>query len=178
MLPTKFQLNPTYGLGGDVVWRISRWRLGGHLGYRNGTILAILHLYVIQCLPSSFSSIQLTVWEMWFQDFQDGRHGCHLGYQNRTIIPILNLYLTTMPPIKFGSIWHMVWEEMLFGEFQRQPSWISEWNDSSNSDSLCHSNASHQVWAQSDLRFGRRCPLKNFKITTMAAILDIGSERF
>ena len=59
-----------------------------------------------------------------------------------------------------------------------QLSWISEWNDFSNSDSLCHCDASHQVLAQCDLRFGRRCCLKNFKIAAMAAILDIGTERF
>ena len=96
-----------------------------------------------------------------------------------------------------------------------RPSWISKRNDFSNSESLCHCDASHQVlaqstlWfgrrchlnnfmiamakrfsnseslfhcdashqdpAQSDLGFGRRCHLKNFK---MAAILDIGTERF
>ena len=39
-------------------------------------------------------------------------------------------------------------------------------NDLSNSESLCHSDASHQVSAQSDLRFGRRCHLKNFMMTT------------
>ena len=33
----------------------------------------------------------------------------------------------------------------------------------SNSESLCHPDASHQVLAQSDLPFGRRCGLKNFK---------------
>ena len=36
-------------------------------------------------------------------------------------------------------------------------------------------NASHQVSAQPDLLFGRRCGLKNFKT---AAIVDIGTERF
>ena len=39
----------------------------------------------------------------------------------------------------------------------------------SNSESLCRSDASHQVLAKSNPRFGRRCCLKNFK---MAAILD------
>ena len=34
------------------------------------------------------------------------------------------------------------------------------------------------VFAQSDLRFGRRCCLKNFKMAAMVAILDIGTERF
>ena len=45
----------------------------------------------------------------------------------------------------------------------------------SNSESLFHPDASHQVSAQPDLLFGRRCDLKNFK---MAAILDIGTEEF
>ena len=43
----------------------------------------------------------------------------------------------------------------------------------SNSESLCHCDASHQVLNQSDLWFGRRCRLKNNK---MVAILDIGTE--
>ena len=37
---------------------------------------------------------------------------------------------------------------------------------------LCHCDASHQVLAQSNLRFGRRCRLKNFKM----AALDIRME--
>ena len=44
MPPIKFQLNPTYGFGGDVVWRIQDSHRGRHLGYRNETILAILNL--------------------------------------------------------------------------------------------------------------------------------------
>ena len=55
---------------------------------------------------------------------------------------------------------------------------MSEGNNFSNSESLCHCDASHQVLALSDLRFGRRCHLKNFKTDPMAAILDIGTERF
>ena len=43
-------------------------------------------------------------------------------------------------------------------------------------ESLCHCDASHQVLAQFDLRFGRRCRLKNFKISAIAAILDIKTE--
>ena len=37
---------------------------------------------------------------MWFEEFQDGRHGGHLGYWNRTILAILNFRNTPMPPIK------------------------------------------------------------------------------
>ena len=46
---------------------------------------------------------------------------------------------------------------------------------SSNSETPCHPDASHQVSAQPDLLFGRRCGLKNFK---MVAILDIETEWF
>ena len=56
----------------------------------------------------------------------------------------------------FGSIW----EEMWFKEFQ-DGRCGREWNNFSNSKSLCCSDSSHQVSAQSDLWFGRKCPLKN-----------------
>ena len=72
----------------------------------------------------------------------------------------------------------MSFEEFQDGHLGRwppwQPSWISELNNINNSKSGCSSDASHQVSTQSDLHFGRQCGLKNF----MAAILDIGTERF
>ena len=71
----------------------------GHLGYQKGMILSILNLYVAPMLPSSFSSIPLTVCEeMLFKEFLDGGH---LGYQNEMILAILNLHVATMPPTKF-----------------------------------------------------------------------------
>ena len=122
----------------------------------------------LQCFPSSFSSIKLMVLEMLFEEFQDGRHASHPGYPNRTILVILNLYVTPIPPIKFWRISR--WPPW-------QPSWISELNDFSNCESLFCSNASHQVSAQSDLWPGR-CPLKNFNMAPVAAILDIWMEGF
>ena len=41
---------------------------------------------------------------------------------------------------------------------------------------LCQCDASHQVLAQSNLRFGR-CSLKNFKMESKKAILDMGKEQ-
>ena len=38
---------------------------------------------------------------MWFEEFQDGRHGSHLWYQNGTILAIMNLHAATMSPTKF-----------------------------------------------------------------------------
>ena len=48
----------------------------------------------------------------------------------------------------------------------------------SNSESPCHPDAFQQVSAPSDLLFGRRHGLKNFKLAAMAAILDIEREQF
>ena len=73
---------------------------GGHLGYWNGTILAILNLCVT-VMPPIKGWLNLVRDEMSFEEFQDGHHGGHLGYHNGTILAILNLYVTVMPPIKF-----------------------------------------------------------------------------
>ena len=68
---------------------------------------------------------------------------------------------------------------MSFEEFQDgRHRWISKRNNFRNSEPLGLSDASHQVSAQSDLWFGRRCRLKNFKMAAMVAILDIGTECF
>ena len=65
---------------------------GGYLGYQNGTILAILNLYVAQMPPIKF----------WLdRTYGLGRDGRHLGYRNGTILAILNLYNAPMPPVRF-----------------------------------------------------------------------------
>ena len=51
-------------------------------------------------------------------------------------------------------------------------------NNFNNSESVCYSDASHKISAQSNLRFGRRYLLKTLKMTAMAAILDIGTDYF
>ena len=89
---------------------------GSYLGYQNRTILAILSLYVPPNLPSSFSSIQLTVWEeISFEEFPDGGH---LGYWNGKLLAVLNLYVLRCLQLGFGSIQLTVWEEMSSEEFQ------------------------------------------------------------
>ena len=45
MPPTKFWLNPTYGLGGDVFEEILDSPHSPHLGYENRTIKGILNLH-------------------------------------------------------------------------------------------------------------------------------------
>ena len=101
------------------------------------------------CFPSSFGSIQFKIWEeMSFEEFRDGHHGSHLAYQNGTILAILNLYNTPMLPIKFwlnltGLGGDVVWRISRWPPWR--PSWTSERNNFSNSESLCHCDASHQV---------------------------------
>ena len=165
---------------------------------------------MLQCLPSSFSSIQLTIWEMLFEDFDMGAIQGYwnqvwaqsdLGFGSRYGFKIFKMavqmaILDTQTeqfkqfwisvslwcfPSGFGSILLMVWEEVVW-RISRWlpwwPSWVSERNNFSNSESLWCSDASHQVLAQSDLRFGRRYRLKNFKMAVMVTILDIGTEWF
>ena len=99
--------------------------------------------------------------------FEDGDH---FGYRNEMILTILNLHVAPVPSTKFGLNLTWVPEQMWFKDFQERI-------DFSNSDSLCHSDASHQVSAQSNLWFERRCCLTYFKMAAMASILDIGTER-
>ena len=90
---------------------------------------------------------------------------------NGTTLAILNLYVTSMPQVLAQS--DLQSEMMWFEEFQNglwQPSWISEQNDFSNSKSSCCHNASHQVSAQSHLRYWRcwKCE----KLTTDRQMTD------
>ena len=114
MPPIKFWLNPLYGLGGDVVWRFSRWR------------------------PS------------WISE--------------RNVLAILNLHVAPMPPIKFGLNLSGFGSKCDFKMAAQAAILDSGMERFSISESLCRSDASHQVSALSVLRFGRRCRLKNYKM--------------
>ena len=134
MPPIKFQINRTYGLGGDAVWRISRWP---------------------PWQPS---------WISEWNDFSNFECLCHCDASHQ---------VSAQSDLGLGG--DVVWRISRWPTWR--PSWISEQNNFSNFESLCHCDASHQVSAQSDLGFGR-CRLKNFKMAAMAAILDIRTERF
>ena len=89
---------------------------------------------------------------MSFEEFLDGHHCDHIGYQNKTILATLNLCHSDA----FCQVWAQ--SEFRYGRCHLknfkmppwQPSWISEGNFS-NSESLCRTNASHLVSAQSDM---------------------------
>ena len=82
-------------------------------------------------------------------------------------------------PSSFGSSNLRYWRRCRLKNFKMSAmaSCISERNDFSNFEFLCHCDASHEVSAQYDLRFLRRCCLKNFKTAAMA-ILDIRTKQF
>ena len=117
--------------------------------------------------------------ELTIEDLQNSCCGGHNGYRNKMLLATLNLHVTPMPPTKFwlNLTYHLGADEVW--RFKRWPSWgpsqISDKNYFCNSESLCHFDAAHQVWAQSALRFGR-CLLKNFKMAPLAATLDVGME--
>ena len=72
----KFQLNPTYRSGADVI----AGHHGGHLGYWTGTNLAILNLHVTHMPP--------TVWAQ--SDLPFGNRGGLNIFKMATMAPILN----------------------------------------------------------------------------------------
>ena len=68
MPPTKFWLNPTYHSGVNVVWRFWRWWPSWIVVENNFSNSKYLcHSHGGQW---SFGSIQLTVWEMSFEEFK------------------------------------------------------------------------------------------------------------
>ena len=125
--------------GSRCYLKISRLN-GGHLGYRNGAILAVLNLHVAPVPPTKF---QLKpTYDMagcCFNNFKMA--AIYLGYLNRAILAILILHVAPISHIKFGLIQTQRSGADVVSRFSRWPpwwlSWISERSDFSNSESLC-----------------------------------------
>ena len=129
-----------------------------------------------RCLPSfplnptycsgADNNWRLSRWpeEMLFEHFQDEWHWTGM------ILAILNLHVAQMSPTKFGL--NLTYGLGFGFKIVKMAAPIND------SESLCRSNAFHQVSAQSNLRFGKRCRLKNSNMAAMAAILDIRTEWF
>ena len=104
---------------------------------------------------------------MSFRDFQTDHHGGHLGSCKWTNLAILNLHITPMPPTTLGLNPTCCLGADVVWRFSRWPQWwpslILEQNSFSNSESLCCSNASHQVSAQCYLQFGQGMVGMSFK---------------
>ena len=190
MPPIKFWLNLTYGLG-----------------YRNRMILAILNLCVT--VTSSFGSIWLDVtvkfwlnptyslgedviwrilrwllwWPSWIRECSDLIWLTVWDIRTEWFKQFW-ICVSVMPPIKFWLNLTYGLGDVIWRISRWQPSWISEWNDFSNFESLnfeslSHCDASHQVSAQSDLRVLEEMSFEEFQDGRHgAAIWDIGMEQF
>ena len=82
MPPIKFRLNLTYGLGEMSFEEFQHGPHGSHLGYQNGSILAILNLCVT-VIPLCHCDAAI------------------LDIGTELFLAVLNLYVAPMPPIKF-----------------------------------------------------------------------------
>ena len=161
MPPTIFWLNLIYHYGVDEVWKFSRWPHGGHLRYWTRTNFQQFWIsMLLLCRKSSLGSIRITVWEeMSFEEFQDGLGGHHrCQYGKYLAVPIL--HISPVSPTKFQLNPTYRLGADVVPRFSRWPPWWTSWilerNEFSNSEYVGHLNASHQVYAQSDLPFGSR----------------------
>ena len=147
-----------------------------------GTFLQFWISMSLRYLLSSLGWIRITIREMSFEEFQDGLCGSHLECRNRTNLAVMNLHVSPIPLTKFQlNSTYRLGADVMSSFSSCSPwrsSWILERNEFGNSKSPRLPNASHQVWTQSDLPFGSRRGLKIFKMATVAAILDSGTERF
>ena len=143
MLPIKVWFNPTYGFGGDVVWRISRWPpwrpawISKQNSFSNSE-----SLYRSDASHQVLTQSDLRFGRRRLMNFKMGDGG-HLGYRNGTILAILNLYVAPMPPIKFRlNLTYILGGDVVW-IISRWPSLILEQNHFRNSESpYCH-NTSH-----------------------------------
>ena len=98
------------------------------------------------------------------------------------ILAILNFHVIQMPTIKFwlNPTYHSRANEFWWFSNGRPGNHLGYWNRAilENLNLYVSSDASYQVSAQSNSRFGRRCRLKNIKMTAVARFLDIGTKRF
>ena len=130
-----------------------------HLGYCNGTILAILNLcysnashqvsaqsnlWFLRCRLKNFKMATLDI--KW-SNFCNSESLCYF-YASHQVPAQSDLWFERKCPFKNFKMATVV---------AILAYWISEQNDLINSESPCSHNASHQVLAQSDLQFWRRC---------------------
>ena len=112
---------------------------------------------------------------MLFYEFQDGRYSNHLKYRNRTTLAILNLHVASN---HVSAQYDIDSGDVFLNNFNMAVIFDIETDDFDNSKSPCDPNASQQVWAKSDVGFGSGCGLPDVVYQSVAAILNIGTERF
>ena len=136
----KFRLNSTYGLGGDVVWRISRGRLAANLGIRTEQFsnsesqcrYNASHQVSTQSAQGLGGDVvwRISRWPLWRpswiseqNDFSNSESLCRSDASCQV----------SVQSDFFGG--DVVWRISRWPPWQ--PSWISERNDFSNSEFPC-----------------------------------------
>ena len=100
-----------------------------------------------------------------------------LWYWNGTILVILNLYVTLMHPIKFQlNPTNSLVGDVVLRISRWQPSWISEQNHFSNSESLCHPQCLTTNCSSIQLAVWEQITIEIFKM--LVTILDIVTKWF
>ena len=100
------------------------------------------------------------------------------SYHNRMILVIQYLHVAPLSPNKFQFIptyssgGYVSWRKSSWLPWR--PSWISKQNILAIQN--LHVASMSQVSVHSDIWFGRKCCLKNFKTTATVAIFDIGMD--
>ena len=178
MPPIKFQLHPTYHSGTDVVSRFSSWlpwRPPWLLEWNEFSISkspchpnASHHVWAQSHLPC-WSRRGLKIFKMatmaasWIlerNDFSNSESLC-CSDTSHQVSAKSYLWFGRRYRLKIFNLGY--WNRMVLAILIPQ-------------NSPSGPNASHQVWAQSDLGFRSRCGFKIFKRATQAAILDGRTE--
>ena len=174
----KFWLNQHYDLGGDVIWRISRWPPWQPSWMSEWNKFSSSES---PCLPNASDQVS-ALSDLPFESrcrFKIFK----LGYWNGTNLVILNLHVTQMLPTKFELNPTYCLGAEVFEDFHgsHRGGHLEYWYGTNLAVLNLHVSpmpyASDQASALSDLLFESRCRFKIFKLVTMAAILDIGTER-
>ena len=167
MPPIKFL--PTWLTVWEEMW-FQEFQDGGHLGHWNRRILAIMNFHITPMPPIMFKLKQtypsvadvisrFSRWLPWWASWISERN--HFSNSKSPYCPDA---FRRFPSIRL-TVREQITIEDLQDSRRRCCSKIFKNTDNfSNSESLCLFHASNQVLTQSDLWFGRRCRLKNFKM--------------
>ena len=149
MLSTKLLLHPTYCLGADNNWRLSRW-----LPWRPSWMMLMEMSKMWKVTDGHMDEAnrpqhKLTWSKLTIEDLQNGCCICYHGYCNKTFLsnsespchPNASDQVLVQSDLPFESKWGL----KIFKWPPWGPSQILDQNYFSNSESLCRSNASHQV---------------------------------
>ena len=140
---------------------------GGHLGYRNITIIAYLNCYVAPKPPTRFRLIRVRVYEqMCSEDFHDGRN-----FESECCSDVSN-QVSAQSDSRFGMRWRF--EDFQEGRYcghlaNRNRKYLAILN-------LRVAPMPPSNFGLNLTEFGRRCGLKIFKMATVAAILGIRTK--